>query len=237
MADQMSGTTKIFNKDSIFGLYGAGGFGREVMPAAIDYIRKNAVSDVDISRQVFFIETHPKDKTCNGYRVLSELEFLSYETGSKFFNVAIADSVEREELSKRCLRQGAVPFSLVLDQNHPSDAVNIDEGAILTSNSLVMSNVNIGKFFHSNIFSYVAHDCVIGDYVTFAPKVACNGNVHIGDHAYIGTAAVIKPGSKEKPRVIGEGAVIGMGAVVTKDVAPYSTVVGNPAREFKPQNS
>jgi acetyltransferase-like isoleucine patch superfamily enzyme len=90
--------------------------------------------------------------------------------------------------------------------------------------------VKIGKFFHANLFSYVAHDCTIGDYVTFAPNVACNGNVMIGDHAYIGTGAVLKQGTREAPLRIGEGAVVGMGAVVTKDVAPFTTVVGNPAR-------
>ena len=69
--------------------------------------------------------------------------------------------------------------------------------------------------------------------MTFAPKVSCNGNVHIQDYAYIGAGSVIKQGSAEKPLVIGEGAVIGMGAVVTKDVAPYEVVVGNPARSLK----
>ena len=83
-----------------------------------------------------------------------------------------------------------------------------------------------------NIYAYIAHDCVIGDYVTFAPNVHCNGNVHVHDHAYIGTGAIIKQGTTSKPLVIGEGAVVGMGAVVTKDVPPFTTVIGNPAKPY-----
>jgi hypothetical protein len=71
---------------------------------------------------------------------------------------------------------------------------------------------------------------VIGDFVTFAPSAQCNGNVVVDDYAYIGTGAVIKEGTRERPLVIGKGATVGMGAVVTKDVAPFTTVVGNPAR-------
>ena len=59
------------------------------------------------------------------------------------------------------------------------------------------------------------------------------GNVHIRNYAYIGAGAVIKQGMPDRPLVIGEGAVVGMGAVVTKDVAPYELVVGNPARPLK----
>ena len=92
------------------------------------------------------------------------------------------------------------------------------------------SNIRIGRCFHANLYSYVEHDCVIGDFVTFAPGVMCNGNVHIEDHAYIGTGAVIRQGQPGKPLVIGKRAVVGMGAVVTRDVAPGTTVVGNPAR-------
>jgi acetyltransferase-like isoleucine patch superfamily enzyme len=94
-------------------------------------------------------------------------------------------------------------------------------------------NARIGRFFHGHLYSYVEHDCVIGDFVTFAPRVSCNGNVHIGDHAYIGTGAVIRQGNPDKPLIIGEGAVVGMGAVVTKDVEPFTTVVGNPARPLE----
>jgi len=33
--------------------------------------------------------------------------------------------------------------------------------------------------------------------------------------------------------VISEGAIVGMGAVVTKDVAPHTVVIGNPAKALE----
>ena len=111
------------------------------------------------------------------------------------------------------------------------DAVSIAAGAALSPFVTIAANVTIGKCFHANLYSYVEHDCVIGDYVTFAPRVSCNGNIHIHDDAYIGTGTVIKQGTPDKPLVIGEGAIVGMGAVVTKDVPAGATVIGNPASD------
>lgn len=50
----------------------------------------------------------------------------------------------------------------------------------------------------------------------------------IGNDVWIGCNAVICRGVK-----VGDGAVIGSGAVVTKDVEPYSIVVGVPAKKIK----
>lgn len=52
--------------------------------------------------------------------------------------------------------------------------------------------------------------------------------VTIGHDVWIGHAAIVLPG-----RAIGTGAVIAAGAVVTKDVAPYAIVAGNPARVIR----
>ncbi|MCY1444825.1 GDP-perosamine N-acetyltransferase [compost metagenome] len=101
---------------------------------------------------------------------------------------------------------------------------------ILCPFTTITSNAKIGKYFHANIYSYVAHDCEIGDFVTFAPSVKCNGNVVIEDHVYIGTGAIIKQGRSGKPLTIGTGAIVGMGAVVTKNVPAGAIVVGNPAK-------
>jgi hypothetical protein len=113
------------------------------------------------------------------------------------------------------------------------DCNSIGEGSIFCPNTMVTSNATIGRFFQANIYSYVAHDCVIGDFVTFAPGVRCNGRVQIGDFAYIGTNAVIREGSPDKPLRIGKDSVVGMGAVVTKDVPDGVVVVGNPARPLR----
>lgn len=52
--------------------------------------------------------------------------------------------------------------------------------------------------------------------------------VIIGNDVWIGCNAIIMPGI-----TVGDGAVIGAGSVVTKNVEPYSIVVGNPAKEIK----
>lgn len=57
------------------------------------------------------------------------------------------------------------------------DDVQLGEGAILSPFVHLTSNIRIAQHFHANIYSYVAHHCVIGDYVTFAPGVKCSGNV------------------------------------------------------------
>ena len=216
----------------IFGLYGAGGFAREVMPFVAECLQGMIRLDGGALFKVFFVETDPQQSEVNGYPLVSEKEFFEIECSERFFNIAIGDSKARERIATECIAKGAKPLSLRSSHAIVYDCNDIGEGAILCANTMVTSNAKIGKFFHSNLYSYVAHDCVIGDYVTFAPNVHCNGNVHIHDHAYIGTDAIIKQGAQGKPLVIGEGAVVGMGAVVTKDVAPFTTVVGNPAKPF-----
>lgn len=54
------------------------------------------------------------------------------------------------------------------------------------------------------------------------------GNIVIGENVFIGTKALILPGI-----AIGENAVVGAGSVVTKDVAPWNIVAGNPAKFIK----
>lgn len=209
-------------KKTLLGIFGAGGFGREVMPVAV----RQMATEVEL----VFVESTPSLSSVNGYRLISEDEFASCTHETRLFNIAIANSQARARFAAKFVGLGFKPATLIDDTVTIYDEIEIGEGAILCANVTLTSNARIGKFFHANLNSYVAHDCVIGDFVTFAPNVACNGNVAIGDHAYIGAGAILKQGSKDAPLRIGEGAVVGMGAVVTRDVPPNTTVVGNPAR-------
>lgn len=56
--------------------------------------------------------------------------------------------------------------------------------------------------------------------------------IFIGHDTWIGHGAVIMPGVH-----IGHGAVVGAGAVVTKDVEPYTIVVGVTAKPLRPRFS
>ena len=206
-------------------IFGVSGFGREVMPLA----RQQWATSSE-PHQMVFVDDCPLAAECNGHRVLSYAEWLAQPANSRHINIAIANSAVRQKLVERCMADGVQFFEVRAANVVQLDDVQLGEGAILCSFAHLTSNVRIGKHFHANIYSYVAHDCVIGDYVTFAPGVMCNGNVVVEDHAYIGTGAVIKQGEPGKPLVIGHGAVVGMGAVVTKSVPPGATVVGNPAR-------
>jgi hypothetical protein len=151
------------------------------------------------------------------------------KAGDKFV-LAVGDSDARQRIEMNCCEQGAQPYSLRAPTSLIGRQISLGEGAVLCDYTIITASALIGDQFQCNIFSYVAHDCIIGDFVTFAPRVCCNGNVHIGDHAYIGTGAVIRQGSPDKPLIIGKRAVVGMGAVVTKDVPDGAVVVGNPAR-------
>ena len=59
-------------------------------------------------------------------------------------------------------------------------------------------------------------------------RVESKGDTVIGNDVWIGNGTTIMSGVR-----IGDGAIIGTNSLVTKDVAPYSIVGGNPAQEIR----
>lgn len=202
-------------------IYGPGGFGRELVRIA----RENVDAGVGGPDDVVFVSDNPTEigRTICGVRVipLSELDCPAV--------IAVADGAVRRRLADRI-----TAGNLVSPLHRRGGDVEVGEGAIFCDFTMVTASSKIGRHFHCNYYSYVAHDCVVGDFVTFGPRVSCSGNVIIEDDVYVGAGALLRQGTPDKPLRIGRGAVIGMGAVVTRDVAPGTTVVGVPARPLSP---
>lgn len=202
------------------GLCGTGGFAREVAPLALAQGGADGVA---------FVSPEPMGTTLNDLPVIAQ----SDAPDDMALSIPVADAALRRRIDADLRAAGRSFISIIASTCVFRGPSQIGEGAVLCDHVVITANVVIGRHFHANLFSYVAHDCVIGDFVTLAPRASVNGNVVIEDDVYVGTGAVLKQGTPDKPLRIGRGAVIGMGAVVTKDVAPGAVVVGNPARPLE----
>lgn len=106
----------------------------------------------------------------------------------------------------------------------------IENDVVIGNNVTIKNGVQIwdGTTLEDNVF--------IGPNVTFtndrypksrAPEFKCE-KTFVKKNAVIGANATLLPGI-----TIGEGALVAAGSVVTKDVAPFSIVSGNPAKLLK----
>lgn len=106
--------------------------------------------------------------------------------------------------------------------------VSVGEGVIIHEGVLLGTNIQIGNNVVIRWAANITHDNHLGDFTFIGPNSTLCGYVTTDYGSYIGASSVIKQGIN-----LGTESVVGLGAVVVKDVDPFSTVVGNPAREIR----
>lgn len=206
----------------LLGIFGASGFGRETC----ELLFQSQANLADEYEVVFINKGHAGPVA--GLPVMPDDWFFNSDREREFL-VAIADPATRATIYDQAVSNGALPMSLVARNVNLSASATLGQGHIICPYASVTSQVCAGVGLHMNISSYLAHDSVIGDFVTISPQAFCGGNVVIGNRVFVGAGARIiqsRPGQKIS---IGDDAVIGMGAVVTKSVLAGLTVVGCPA--------
>lgn len=142
---------------------------------------------------------------------------------------------------------------------HPLSDVqstNIGENTTIWQFCVILPKAKIGKNCNINCQVFIENDVLIGDNVTIKPGVQIWDGVQIEDDVFIGPNVTftndLHPRSKQYPKAflktlikkgssiganatilpgitVGEYSMVGAGSVVTKNVAPYTVVLGNPA--------
>ena len=142
---------------------------------------------------------------------------------------------------------------------HPQglcESESIGSGSRIWAFAHVLPGAVVGRAANICDFVFIEGGVVLGDRVTVKCHVALWNGVRVADDVFIGPSAVfandryprskravpavvtvlsrgcsIGAGAVVTPGVrIGEYALVGAGAVVTRDVAPFALVLGNPAR-------
>ena len=212
----------------MFVVYGAGSLAKEVIPlieAHLDSLGNKRL-------EIILIDDSKNSSWAYGHQVMSLTELLSMELKSFLFTIAISDPSARKDKSVLLIGIGGKPVSLISNEATIYSDVKYGEGLIVMPGARISANVLLGSYVHVNFNSYIAHDVVVSDFVTFSPGVNCGGGVSIGQEVFIGMGATIKQSTHIRVLEIGERSVIGMGANVIRSVDAGKVVIGNPAREY-----
>jgi acetyltransferase-like isoleucine patch superfamily enzyme len=188
-----------------------------------------------------------------GHRVGIAHDVYVHHEGSKTFNeMEKAGQVKYDEICKRndahLAKKWGADFWDRQAINAPEKQESVTYGKYsYVDGTLDVTFVDEAKLTIGN-FCSIAKDCKVilggnhrNDWISTFPFPAVfpgspeipdyrvsKGDVIIGNDVWIGAGVTILSGV-----TIGDGAIIGAGSVISKDVAPYSVVCGNPARHKK----
>lgn len=202
-------------------IYGAGGFAREVAWLLSALEREYEV--------VCFVEDGAASgRTLSGKPVLSWDAFAASRPAPTV-TVAVGSPQSRRAMVDKCRAAGLSFVTLVHPSAQHSESVELGEGAVICSGTILTVNIKVGSHVHINLDCTVGHDARIGEFSTLAPGVHVSGHVHIGKDVYIGTGANIVNGQPDKPIVIGDGCVVAAGACITRSTEATGLYAGVPA--------
>lgn len=166
------------------------------------------------------------------WKIILQILGGKLEKGTKIYERVKIFSTKQSPvfIGKNCILQtGSILAASDNGKITLSEHVYIGEYSILSSKG----EICVGKD------TIIAAQCFIVDFnhrfdnpdLLFYDSGFDCAKVSIGNNVWIGAGCRILKGV-----TIGEGSVIGAGSVVTRDIPPYSIVVGVPARVIKKRN-
>jgi sugar O-acyltransferase (sialic acid O-acetyltransferase NeuD family) len=210
-------------------IVGAGGFAPEGIWVAEETNAANLLLGKKPAWNIRgFVDVHPAElQTLYSYPVLgTPKESAAKLAGTDiFFICMIGDNRIREEQARIAEELGWKPVTLI----HPTVIVaretTIGPGSYIGAGSIISPFAKVGAHVVVNNHVSVGHNSVMEDFSQACPGVRISGRCVVGRSAFLGSNATLLPSCK-----VGESAVVGASSLVLRSVAPFTTVVGVPAK-------
>lgn len=205
-------------------IYGASGAGIEIY----DMAKRVNTNIRKYSKIILIDDFQPEEE----YYGTMRIHFDSCETfadGEEFeFIISVGEPSARRFLADKVRANGYTMTVLIDDTAIVCDTAKISAGCIINAGAIVSSNVIIEENCMILYHAIVGHDAYVKRNTVICPKATVGGNSIVGEQTFLGLNS-----SMMQKVNIGNYAIVGMGAMVFKDVPDGCTVVGNPARITK----
>lgn len=171
--------------------------------------------------KTFFVQD---EYLVEGAKPLSTLDISKYEV-----MIAIGDPIVRKRIVESLPKTTKYftyvhPTSFVFDK----ETCIIGEGSYIGPNSILTTNIQIGKHSLLNRANQIGHDTIIEDYLTMMPGSIISGTCKIGYNFYIGTNSSVK-----ENLIINSNVTIGLNSGVVANIAEKGKYGGTPCKKLR----
>lgn len=201
------------------GIFGAGGFGREVFTYC------NDLPTTQQPTAISFIEDAPSKTRVCSHRVIALQEADPADFDSVI--IAIGEPSARPRIADALASRGFTSLPFVHPLAYVAPTAVLGAGVFVGPFASVGNDAHLHAHVAMNIYSSAGHDAEIGSGSILSPYATLNGGATLGRGVFMGTHATVTPRQS-----IGDGSKVAAGAVVTRSVAPGRIAIGNPAKPF-----
>jgi acetyltransferase EpsM len=171
-------------------------------------------------------------KLLGKYKVLGPSEaVVDYVNRGYYIHYALHFNAKNKEQRVKIFEEYNIPEEANATAIHPrayiDPSTEIGYGCLICAQTATSFNTKINNFIHMYTNSFLGHDSELQNYSTQAAHSVIGARNIVQTGAHVGLNSTTKENI-----IIGKYSIVGMGAVVTKNVANYDIVVGNPAKFF-----